>query len=131
MMDYYILCCSCWISNRLCCSCLRNRWIQWECGSAQQHRTVSCLKIGCAWAISGGLGGPLGLLRAWPVLPKPNLAGSYPGTWFSLLESCVWICGTPIRTCSKGVALVCSYHFLILIMYALLKNITIVTQIHV
>jgi hypothetical protein len=34
-------------------------------------------RIGRAWAILGGLGGPVA-----------NLAGAYPVTWLSLLESC-------------------------------------------
>jgi hypothetical protein len=45
----------------------------------------------------------LGSLGAQPIFPKPGLAGAYPGTWLTLLESCVWRCGTGVHSCSKHV----------------------------
>jgi hypothetical protein len=35
-------------------------------------RLLFIIKIGCAWVILGGLGGPLG---SQPILPKPSLVG--------------------------------------------------------
>ncbi len=43
--------------------------------------------------------GPLG---AWPILPKPNMVGTYPDTWLSFIESHVW---THIHACSKCIIL--------------------------
>jgi hypothetical protein len=47
------------ILKSLCCSW--NRRILWERGCAQQHSIEQCLKIGRAWALSDGLGRPLGI----------------------------------------------------------------------
>ncbi len=60
-------------SNVVCCLHLRNRVIQYEQGSAQQHSAVPPVKIVGAWVILGALGG---LLRspANPPKTKPTVA---------------------------------------------------------
>jgi hypothetical protein len=45
--------------------------------------------------------GPLG---AQPILAKPNLEVTYPGTRLSLLESHAWRCVTRVHACSKHIA---------------------------
>jgi hypothetical protein len=55
----------------------RDRRVRQEKGSAQQHRTATCLQIGHTWAELGGMGGPLGS-SANP--PKLTLAGAYLNT---------------------------------------------------
>ncbi len=57
-------------------------------------------KIGRTWAI---LDAWVGTLGAQLVLPKPNLAGAYPDTWLSLLESHACRCGTRVHACFKHV----------------------------
>ncbi len=57
------------------------------------------LKIGHAWALLRGSGGP----QTKPILPKPDLAGEYRDTWLSLLESHAWRCWTFVHACSKRV----------------------------
>ncbi len=94
----------------VCSSHLRNREVRrgWRLHLATQD----CIAL----ATLEGLGGPLG---AQSILPKPILAGEYPDTWFSLLESCAWRCGSRIHACYWCVAQEVAFHSLLLYIYCL------------
>jgi hypothetical protein len=66
----------------MCCSHPQNRGIRRELDSAQQHGTVPHVKIGCAWAILGGLGETLGSTTN----PQNQTWLEHADTWLSLLE---------------------------------------------
>ncbi len=81
---------------------------------------VPCLKISHTQALLGGF---IETLRSSADFPKPSLERTYPDTWLSLLESCVWRCGTCVHVCSKRVAQVGALFIIYtyIYFYALLK----------
>ncbi len=75
--------------------------VRLDCGSAQQQRTIWCLKIGHTWAMLGGLGGSLGS-TVKPSKTKPG--ESTHRQWLCSLDCLVSRCGARVHVCYKRLA---------------------------